>query len=134
MKLVSVAEMKAMEAQADQNGLTYSQMMENAGQGLAEVIDDLAIDEEDREIFGLVGPGNNGGDALVALAHLAADGWITRAYLVGRTKDSWVKRLEDGGGQIISMQEDAGFKSLTAFVQSASIVLDGLLGTGIKLP
>ena len=38
MKLVSVSEMKAIEGQADASGLSYSQMMENAGRGLAELI------------------------------------------------------------------------------------------------
>jgi ADP-dependent NAD(P)H-hydrate dehydratase / NAD(P)H-hydrate epimerase len=134
MKVVTVTEMKAIEKEADQGGLTYSEMMEFAGQGLAEVIQDLQIDTTDREIIGLVGSGNNGGDTLVALAHLVADGWVVRAYLVGRKKDALVKRLEEGGGQILSIDEDGQFKSLAAFVESAAIVLDGLLGTGIKLP
>ena len=38
MKLVTVSQMKAIEKEADANGLTYDQMMENAGQGLAEAI------------------------------------------------------------------------------------------------
>ena len=94
MKLITVSQMKAIEKEADDSGLTYDQMMENAGQGLAEVIQDMPIEEEDREVFGLVGAGNNGGDALVALSHLAADGWRTRAYLVKRKNDALVKRLK----------------------------------------
>ncbi len=134
MKLVSVEQMKTIEKEADQSGLTYERMMENAGQGLAEVIEDLPVEEEDREVFGLVGPGNNGGDTLVALAHLAADDWIVRAYLINRKKDALVKRVEDAGGQIISAEEDGDFKSLTAFVETAAIVMDGVLGTGTRLP
>ena len=75
MKLVSVSEMKAIESQADAGGLTYSQMMENAGRSLAELINDLRADNDLEEVIGLVGPGNNGGDTLVALAHLARVGW-----------------------------------------------------------
>ena len=134
MKLVTVSQMKAIEKEADAHGLTYDQMMENAGQGLAEVIQDLPIVEEDREIFGLVGAGNNGGDTLVALSHLAADGWRTRAYLVKRKNDALVKRLKDAGGEITSLDDDADFASLTGFLQTASILLDGVFGTGIKLP
>ena len=79
MKLVSVAEMRAIEQEADANGLSYAQMMENAGHGLADEIQLLVYGEdEEREALGLVGPGNNGGDTLVALAHLAADGWRAR--------------------------------------------------------
>lgn len=134
MKLVTVAEMKAIEKEADSSGLTYAQMMENAGQGLTEVIEDLPVEDSEREVFGLVGSGNNGGDALVALTHLAADGWRARAYLIKRKKDTLVERLERAGGEVIFADEDKEFASLNAFIQTATIVLDGVLGTGIQLP
>ncbi len=135
MKLVSVSEMKAIEKEADASGLMYDQMMKNAGQGLAEIIQDLPIEEDDREVFGLVGSGNNGGDTLVALSHLAADGWMARAYLLKRKNDDeLVKRLADAGGEILFADEDKDFQNLNAFIQTASVVLDGVLGTGIKLP
>ena len=38
MKLVTIAEMRAIEQEADANGLSYAKMMENAGYGLAEEI------------------------------------------------------------------------------------------------
>ena len=134
MKLVSISEMKSIEREADANGLTYDQMMENAGRGLAEVIQDLPIDEKEREVFALVGPGNNGGDTLIALTHLAADGWLTRAYLVNRKEEPLVERLEKSGGEIVYADEDKDLLSLNSFIQTATIVLDGILGTGIKLP
>jgi NAD(P)H-hydrate repair Nnr-like enzyme with NAD(P)H-hydrate epimerase domain len=37
-KLVSVREMQAIEKEADAGGLSYTQMMENAGGGLAEQV------------------------------------------------------------------------------------------------
>ncbi len=134
MRLVSVHEMKAIEKEADAAGLTYAQMMQNAGQGLAEVVQDLPIEDSDQEVLGLVGSGNNGGDTLVALSHLAADGWRARAYLIKRKHDALVERLEKAGGEIIVGEEDEDFASLSAFTQTASVLLDGVLGTGIKLP
>lgn len=134
MKLVAVEQMMAIEKQADSQGLTYDMMMENAGQGLAEVVQALPIDEGEREIVGLVGSGNNGGDTLVALAHLAADNWRARAYLVKRAPDPLVERLRKAGGEVISADEDRDFARLTSAVENATIVLDGVLGTGIKLP
>src|SRR5512140_867125 len=106
MRLVSVSQMKAIEKEADASGLTYAQMMQNAGQGLAEVIQDLAIEDGEQEVFGLVGSGNNGGDALVALAHLAADGWRARAYLVNRKHDALVERLAKAGGEVLEAATD----------------------------
>ena len=134
MKLVSVKEMKSIEKEADSKGLTFDQMMENAGQGLAEVINDLFIEESEPEVFGLVGPGNNGGDTLIALTRLVTDGWFVRVYLVVRKKDSLVEYFEKVGGEIVFADEDRELLSLNSFLQTAAIVLDGLLGTGIKLP
>jgi ADP-dependent NAD(P)H-hydrate dehydratase / NAD(P)H-hydrate epimerase len=134
MKLVSVAEMAAIEKEADAGGLTYDRMMENAGQGLAEIIEDLPIEDAERDVLGLAGPGNNGGDTLVALTHLAADGWRARAYLVKRKKDALVKRFTDAGGEVAFADEDRDFAGLSVFIETASLVLDGVLGTGVRLP
>ena len=138
MKLVSVAEMRTIEKEADANGLTYDAMMENAGRALVQVISDLPYfdEEEDVEVFGLIGPGNNGGDALVALKHLISDGWKARAYIVKRKikDDELVRQFEEMGGEVIQAEKDDGFESLHAFLETAHVLVDGVLGTGIKLP
>jgi hydroxyethylthiazole kinase-like uncharacterized protein yjeF len=133
MKLVTVSQMQAIEREADAYGLTYDQMMENAGQGLADAILEIFTEEDpDLSAVGLVGPGNNGGDTLVALAALAEAGWKTHAYLVKRKKDELVKRFTEAGGQIIT--GDADFEALAETLGSVDVLLDGVLGTGIKLP
>src|SRR5512139_1929902 len=132
MKLVTVSQMQAIEKEADAGGLTYDQMMENAGQGLADIMYDLFEDDLETEIVGLVGPGNNGGDTLVALAELAAEGWKARAYLVKRKKDDLVKRFTEAGGEVLSGEND--FEKLAEVIETADVLLDGILGTGIQLP
>jgi len=135
MKLVTVAEMRAIEQEADADGLSVDKMMENAGHGLADEIQILAYDEEDqREVLGLVGSGNNGGDTLIALARLAADGWRARAWLVNRKADHLTERLQKAGGEIILAADDPKFEQLSALIASADVVVDGILGTGVKLP
>jgi NAD(P)H-hydrate epimerase len=137
MKLVTVPEMLAIEKEADASGLTYAQMMENAGHNLAKEILSLPYGKvDDPEALALVGPGNNGGDALVALAYLAANGWRVRAYLVKRLVkgDDLVARVSAAGGEILSAEDDPDFGQLDAFIGTATILLDGLLGTGIRLP
>jgi NAD(P)H-hydrate epimerase len=139
MKLVTVSEMRAIEQEADANGLTYEKMMENAGYNLSREVLKLAYAQEEQEeiqVLGLVGPGNNGGDTLVALARLAEKGWTARAYLVHRklTGDAQVKRLEEADGEIYLAEKDEGFQQLQAFLENADVVLDGVLGTGFKLP
>src|SRR5919109_3426295 len=132
MKLVTVSQMQAIEKEADAGGLTYPQMMENAGRGLADVILDIFEDDVEPEAVGLVGPGNNGGDTLVALAVLAAEGWKTRAYLVKRKKDDLVKRFTEAGGEVLAGEN--AFEQLAEAIGTADVLLDGVLGTGTKLP
>lgn len=132
MKLVTVSQMQAVEKEADSSGLTYDQMMENAGQGLADVVLDLFMDEIEPEAVGLVGPGNNGGDTLVALTALVEEGWKAKAYLVKRKKDDLVKRFTEAGGEIVAGKD--GFDQLAEAIEVADVLLDGVLGTGIQLP
>jgi NAD(P)H-hydrate epimerase len=132
MKLVTVSQMQSIEKEADASGLTYDQMMENAGQGLADIILDIFENDVESEVVGLVGSGNNGGDTLVALSALAAEGWKARAYLAKRKKDNLVKRFLEAGGEVLSGEN--AFEKLAEAVDTADVLLDGVLGTGIKLP
>ncbi len=139
MKLVTVPQMHLIEQEADGNGLTYEMMMENAGHNLSREVMRLAYAQEDEEaiqVLGLVGPGNNGGDTLVALIHLAEKGWKARAYFVKRkhTGDALAKRLEEADGEIFLAEKDEGFHQIQTFLENADVVLDGILGTGFKLP
>lgn len=136
MKLVTVAEMRQIEAEADSCGWTYAQMMERAGLELAKVVHGYERWPESPTVTGLVGTGNNGGDTLVALAALAGWGWKANAYLVQPRKDDdpLVQRLLAAGGQVIEANRDADFALLDHYLDAADIVLDGVLGTGCKLP
>ncbi|HUV25768.1 MAG TPA: NAD(P)H-hydrate dehydratase [Anaerolineales bacterium] len=136
MKLVSTVEMQKVELEADTNGLSYAMMMEHAGLGLAEQVAARYGALRDGGILGLVGSGNNGGDALVALAKMAEWGWKATAYLV-RTRpeaDPLLERLATSGGTIIDGTSDEKFKQLKSTLMNNAIVMDGILGTGIKLP
>jgi ADP-dependent NAD(P)H-hydrate dehydratase / NAD(P)H-hydrate epimerase len=139
MKLVTVPQMHEIEQEADGNGLSYEKMMENAGYNLSREVLRLSYaqdDEEEIQVLGLVGPGNNGGDTLVALARLAEKGWRARAYLVHRktASDPLIKRLEEADGEVYQVEKDKGFQKLQTFLESADVLLDGVLGTGFRLP
>ena len=136
MKLVSVAEMVAVEKEANASGLTYDQMMENAGRGLADQIQVEFGSEWQNGAIGLVGSGNNGGDTLVALALLAHQGWPVCAYILKARQESdpLVTRLQESGGRVIEADEDSDFQELRSLLASYAVCLDGVLGTGIHLP
>jgi len=136
IKYLSVAEMIAIEKEADASGLTYADMMGNAGKGLAEVVRDAYSHYSQGRILGLIGSGNNGGDTLVALAYLAEWGWNADAYLARpRSKsDNLINRLLKAGGRVFSSTGDQDLRLLTSLIQTHEVILDGLLGTGVRLP
>lgn len=138
MKLVTVDEMRKIEHEAEAGGLTYEQMMATAGTNLAMEVQSIVPSQEGEEIqvLGLVGPGNNGGDTLVALTALAEKGWKACAYLVRRKSsgDELVTHLKDANGEIVLAEKDNDYAQLTTILGTADVVLDGLLGTGTKLP
>ena len=112
MKLVTVAEMQDIEREAEAAGLTYAQMMENAGLDLAKQIIQAYGYSPDKSALGLVGSGNNGGDTLVALAYLAGRGWRTTAYAVRQrpADDLLVARFTDTGGRYVRGDEDRDYR------------------------
>jgi ADP-dependent NAD(P)H-hydrate dehydratase / NAD(P)H-hydrate epimerase len=134
MKLVTTTQMRAIERESNEKGVVYDQLMQNAGGGLARVIHAIGQDHGWDEITALVGSGNNGGDALVALTWLAGAGWRTHACLVNRKPDDLVARYLEAGGNLVSAADDDVFETLGEFLNETDVLLDGLLGTGIKLP
>jgi hydroxyethylthiazole kinase-like uncharacterized protein yjeF len=136
MKIVTVQEMKDIEAAADAGGLSYAHMMQNAGHGVGQWVLDNANPETGSEVLGLIGPGNNGGDTLVALSLLASKGWHATGYLVHTRKpgDALVKDFLSAGGSMLDAQDDKDYMKLEQVVDTASVLLDGVLGTGTRLP
>jgi NAD(P)H-hydrate epimerase len=128
--------MQAIERQADAQGLSYEQMMENAGRGLAEIVASAYSLKKQEGVLGLVGSGNNGGDTLVALAELARRGWRASAYLVRPRPggDPLAARLAQAGGRLYRAEEDAAYDLLRELLNGHAVILDGVLGTGIRLP
>ena len=82
MKLVTVAQMRALEQAAIEAGSSEGQLMEEAGLAVAQETWMLLGSLENRRIAVLCGPGNNGGDGLVAARHLLDWGAEVITYLV----------------------------------------------------
>ena len=136
MKLVSVSEMKRIEQEADASGYRYRDMMKAAGNQLTEVVHTLYVPEEDNIALGLVGGGNNGGDALVALSRLLSYGWQARVYLTGEraADDIDLKFLKEQGVEVVSSGADKHHQQLGDWLLTSSVLIDGVLGTGLTLP
>lgn len=137
MKYVSVGEMIQIEQASDAAGHSYQAMMEAAGWGLAEKIQENYGTSEAQRITAVIGSGNNGGDALVALELLHGWGWETSALVLKAREedDPLVRRYQHSGGRLILCHDPESCGDVIARELSRSDVLvDGLLGTGIRLP
>ena len=135
MTIVSVERMREIERLAIGAGISSEQMMQRAGQKLAEAVKTHYSDLILGRVVGLIGKGNNGGDTLIALQHLLLDGWQGMAVLLtSRVNDPLFERFVSSGGQAILFGETGFEEELKTGLKNASVILDGLLGTGIKLP
>ncbi len=135
MKVVTVSQMREIERETDRAGTSYGQMMENAGRGVAQAIMDR-IDTDGRSVIVLVGPGNNGGDGLVAGRYLAQAGARVAFYLFKQRTDDDANfaRIRQMGLPVVLADDDKSCETLQTMIAKADVVVDALLGTGVDRP
>ena len=128
MNVVTVEEMHRLEQQAVDAGVSISGLMERAGLAVAAAVREELGGAAGRRIVVLVGPGNNGGDGLVAARHLARWGAIVTAFVpVGRRDpDPLETSAREFGCQFLGPNEGLREERL----DGADVVIDALLGTG----
>ncbi len=137
IKVVSVEQVRQIEAAADASGLSYDSLMQNAGRAVAERALELIRDKKDARVTVLVGAGNNGGDGLVAGRIIAEQSpALVRFYLSkARTSDDPnYQAVLDAHLSVAFAPDDHDGRVLRNMVASADIVLDALFGIGLKLP
>lgn len=136
MKLLTVQQMLEAEKTADQQGHSYATMMENAGKQLAEAIMQR-VDVDGKSVLMLVGPGNNGGDGLVAGRYLAEAGADVAFYLLkprDPDADENLAKVQAMGLLILNAEFDQRYRVLRTRLNITDIFIDALLGTGISRP
>jgi NAD(P)H-hydrate epimerase len=140
---MTAEEMTGADARARRLGVPGIRLMEHAGTAVAAAARALAV-EADRWAAGpiliLCGPGNNGGDGFVAARRLAGRGVRLAVVLVasqGRpgTPDAarnWdrLARMEDVERIHVPVARDVAL--LGHGIERAAIVVDALLGTGVR--
>ncbi len=134
MRLVTVEQMKALERRADAAGHDYATMMERAGHAVASVVRERA--PAGAAVLVLVGPGNNGGDGLVAARYLHGWGFRVSAYLWRRAastsgEDPNLDIVKELDIPLVRAEEDPNQAQLVEWVRQADVVIDALLGTGV---
>ena len=68
--MITSQQMRQLERKAAQHGITYSELMENAGKEVFYAVKDQ-YDLTDKRVVVFCGPGNNGGDGFVAARYFA---------------------------------------------------------------
>lgn len=129
---VTVTQMKQIEHDADAAGLSYTQMMENAGQAAARVL----LEKKDFKTAAVFcGTGNNGGDGFVLARALREDGNQVKLILVGgnpKTPDAILNWEKAQALNIpIKALEDLTKEEKT-WILNADTVVDALYGTGFR--
>ena len=135
MKVVTSSQMREIDEKANAGGLSTATMMEKAGRAVAEEIA-RRIEIEGQEILVLVGPGNNGGDGLVAARHLHDSGAKVNLYLWKRKirGDEVLAPTQKRGIPFLRARDDPDFAGLRHLLSKAQLMIDALLGTGVSRP
>jgi hydroxyethylthiazole kinase-like uncharacterized protein yjeF len=96
-------------------------LMQRAAAGLATAVTDLLGGAYGRRVLLLVGPGDNGGDALYAGAMLARRGAAVEALLVADgAHEAGMAALRSAGGRVVGLADH----------RPPDVVVDGIVGIG----
>lgn len=134
MKLVTAARMREIEERCVKSGLPTDKLMENAGLAVALEMKKRLGEVRGKNILVLVGPGNNGGDGLVAARHLHSWGALVCLYLSSPRSDGNYKITQEKGIPSHLATQDRDLSHLKGWLPSAEVVLDALFGTGKTRP
>ena len=135
----SAAEARAFDAWLSQEaGIPNSCLMENAAASLAFLVRRLLAAEgaipEPREILWIAGPGNNGGDALVALRQLLGEPGLEHRLILPlgppREKAPDARRAWEQL-RTLGLRAEAQFPDPQ---EPPWLLVDGLFGTGLRRP
>lgn len=133
MRIVTIEQMKEIERRAAESGLSYKQMMENAGCAIAELIKKKTKNFETKIILICVGKGNNGGDGYVAarrIKELGAIPLIIMAEGAPKSPDAKIN-FELAKKENIEILTFDSLKS-APLIYGSDVIIDAVYGTGFR--
>lgn len=125
-RIVTAAQMKAIEQAGNAHGLPYLQMMENAG--LAAYAEMKKALPQPGTLLVVCGKGNNGGDGFVIARAAAKEGWMVAVLLAEgepKTPDA-ITNFE----RLHSLPVEICTDGFGLSAESFTVVVDALYGTG----
>ena len=135
MKVVTAAEMRAIEERAAQAGVSADALMEAAGLAVARRTAQMLENVRGKRVLVLTGPGNNGGDGMVAARYLADWGALVTLCMTSLARRN--DKLEECRARrlrIVDAFDDDGQWALRNYLSLTDLVLDAALGIGARLP
>lgn len=138
MKIITVEHTRVIEAELDRTGTSYDELMQRAGRATADFILSQLNNISHPKLTILIGPGNNGGDGLVAGLFIAQDHAQAevRFYLLKRRSedDTYVTIAGQAGLFIAYAEDDSDKRVLRNMVASSDVIVDAIFGIGVRLP
>jgi ADP-dependent NAD(P)H-hydrate dehydratase / NAD(P)H-hydrate epimerase len=142
MKALTAAEMREVDRLTiERFGISGTQLMENAGRSVAEFVlheVSLRFQSPVRSVVVLCGKGNNGGDGFVAARYLRQEIRHTSVLLFGSSSELRgdaalnFQRWRDDGGETLVIENETALQNAWLRIAAADVVLDALLGTGLR--
>jgi len=139
MKALTAAEMREVDRLTTERfGISGVQLMENAGKRVCEHLLATLGDEACVHAIVLCGKGNNGGDGFVC-ARLLQERGLRPVVCLFASPDSVqgdaraaLARLRESGTEVRSIFSSAEWKGFREKLASSNLIVDALLGTGLK--
>jgi len=142
MKALTAAEIREVDRLTTERfGISSTQLMENAGKSVAEfVLHEMSLRFQSpvRSVVVLCGKGNNGGDGFVASRYLRQEIRHTSVFLFGASSELKgdgalnFQRWRDDGGETLLIENEGALHNAWPRIVAADVVLDALLGTGLR--
>lgn len=138
MKVVTAAEMRAMDARAAGDYMIPGiVLMENAGAAVARQTESCLGSVAGKGLCIFAGKGNNGGDGFVAARHLYNHGARVKIFVVGTGKEEIVGDAgtnltitEKMGIEVVYIQNERDWDKAEVALTFCDCLVDALLGTG----
>ena len=136
LKVVTVAQMQALEDASERAGVSKDTLMENAGLACARQLRARLGGMAGHRAVILIGPGNNGADGLVIARHLRRWGAAVVCYVVRGRPDIDPKMADALAYDvaILDAADDADLSRLGELLANCRVVVDAILGAGRYRP
>lgn len=144
MKILTVAEMREVDRlTTERHGILQQSLMEEAGGAVARFIAAHFAPIEGRRVAVLCGKGNNGGDGFVAARELREVGAEPAVFLFGDANElrgeaaeafSRMRKQDGGAIPVKTIRDAAVWEAARGEILRARIIVDALLGTGLRGP